>query len=131
MSTAQKSLLCRIPPAWRMPIGFVLGVAGGLLMQRFASPGTLARVLPVVAPFGDVMVAMLKMEVYPIILFSLIMGASSLPLKQSGKVGGKVAMWYALTSIFAAVLGVALAMAFNPSMENPATAAAAHAGEAQ
>ena len=110
MSTAQKSLLCRIPPAWRVPIGFVLGVAGGLLMQRFASPGTLARVLPVVAPFGDVMVAMLKMVVYPIILFSLIMGAASLPLKQSGKVGGKVVAWYALTSIFAALLGVALGL---------------------
>ena len=131
MSTAQKSLLCRIPPAWRIPIGFVLGVAGGLLMQRFASPGTLARVLPVMAPFGDVMVAMLKMVVYPIILFSLIMGAASLPLKQSGKVGGKVVAWYALTSIFAALLGVALALAFNPSMADHAGAAAAQMGEAQ
>ena len=131
MPTAHQTPICRIPPAWRVPIGFVLGVAGGLLMQRFASPQALARVLPVVAPFGDVMVAMLKMVVFPIIFFSLIMGAASLPLKQSGKVGGKVVAWYAVTSVFAAVLGVALAMAFNPAMENPATAAAAHAGEAQ
>ena len=84
MPTAQKSSFCRVPPAWRVPIGFVLGVAGGLLMEKFASPGTLAHVLPVMAPFGDVMVAMLKMVVYPIILFSLVMGAASLPLKQSG-----------------------------------------------
>ncbi len=123
--------VCRVPPAWRVPIGFVLGVVGGLLMQRFASPQTLAHVLPVVAPFGDVMVAMLKMVVFPIIFFSLVMGAASLPLKQSGKVGGRVVAWYAITSVFAAGLGVALALAFNPSMENPAAAAAAHAGEAQ
>ena len=30
MPTAQKSFIGRIPPAWRVPIGFVLGVAGGL-----------------------------------------------------------------------------------------------------
>ena len=131
MPTAQKSFIGRIPPAWRVPIGFVLGVAGGLIMQRFVSPQALARVLPVVAPFGDVMVAMLKMVVFPIIFFSLVMGAASLPLKQSGKVGGKVVAWYAATSAFAAVLGVALAMAFNPSMDSPAAAAAAHADEAQ
>ena len=131
MPNAHKTSSCRISPAWRVPIGFVLGVASGLLMQRIASPQTLARVLPVVAPFGDVMVVMLKMVVFPIILFSLIMGAASLPLKQSGEVGGKVVTWYALTSVFAAVLGVVLALAFNPSMDNPVTAAAAHAGEAQ
>jgi len=131
MPTAQKSFIGRIPPAWRVPIGFVLGVAGGLLMERFVPPQALARILPVVAPFGDVMVAMLKMVVFPIIFFSLVMGAASLPLKQSGKVGGKVVAWYAATSVFAAVLGVALAMAFNPSMDSPAAAAAAHADEAQ
>ena len=131
MPTAQKSSFCRVPPAWRVPIGFVLGVAGGLLMEKFASPGTLAHVLPVMAPFGDVMVAMLKMVVYPIILFSLVMGAASLPLKQSGKVGGRVVAWYAVTSVFAALLGIAIALALNPSMDNPAAAAAAQAGEAQ
>ena len=131
MPTAQKSFIGRIPPAWRVPIGFVLGVAGGLLMEMFVPPQALARILPVVAPFGDVMVAMLKMVVFPIIFFSLVMGAASLPLKQSGKVGGRVVAWYAATSVFAAVLGVALAMAFNPSMDSPAAAAAAHADEAQ
>ena len=131
MPTAQKSFIGRIPPAWRVPIGFVLGVAGGLLMEMFVPPQALARILPVVAPFGDVMVAMLKMVVFPIIFFSLVMGAASLPLKQSGKVGGRVVAWYAATSVFAAVLGVALAMAFNPSMDSPAAAAAAHANEAQ
>ena len=131
MPTAQKSFIGRIPPAWRVPIGFVLGVAGGLLMEMFVPPQALARILPVVAPFGDVMVAMLKMVVFPIIFFSLVMGAASLPLKQSGKVGGRVVAWYAATSVFAAMLGVALAMAFNPSMDSPAAAAAAHADEAQ
>ena len=74
----------RVPLVWRILVGFVLGVAGGLLMQRFASPQALSRVLPILAPFGGVLVAMLKMVVYPIIFFSLVLGAASLPLRQSG-----------------------------------------------
>ena len=112
MSKALLSFLGRIPLVWRILIGFVFGVAGGLLMQRFASPEAVSRVLPVLAPFGGVLVAMLKMVVYPIIFFSLVLGAASLPLRQSGKVGGTVVVWYTLTSLFAAVLGVVLALGF-------------------
>ena len=49
MPTAQKSFIGRIPLVWRILIGFVLGVTGGLLMQRFASPETVSRVLSVTA----------------------------------------------------------------------------------
>ena len=106
----------RVPLVWRILSGFVLGIVGGLLAQRSLSPDALSHILPVLAPFGGVLVAMLKMVVYPIIFFSLVMGAASLPLRQSGKVGGTVLVWYALTSLVAAVLGVALALALNPSM---------------
>ena len=131
MSKESNSSICRVPLAWRILIGFALGIAGGLLAQRFTSPETLARILPVTAPFGGVLVAMLKMVVYPIIFFSLVMGAASLPLRQSGKVGGTVVMWYALTSLVAAILGVSLALALNPSMAQAGTTASAHAAAAQ
>lgn len=131
MSKESSSSICRVPLAWRILIGFALGIAGGLLAQRFASPETLARILPVTAPFGGILVAMLKMVVYPIIFFSLVMGAASLPLRQSGKVGGTVVAWYAITSLVAAVLGVALALALNPSMAQAETVASAHAGAVQ
>ena len=121
----------RVPLVWRILAGFVFGIFGGLLAQRSLSPNALARVLPVIAPFGGVLVAMLKMVVYPIIFFSLVLGAASLPLRQSGKVGGTVLLWYALTSLVASVLGVALALALNPSMAQVSTAASAHAAAAQ
>ena len=131
MSKAPNSSICRVPLVWRILIGFALGIAGGLLAQKFLSPDTVKLVLSGLAPFGGVLVAMLKMVVYPIIFFSLVLGAASLPLRQSGKVGGTVVAWYAFTSLFAAVLGVALALALNPSMVQPGTAAAAHAAAAQ
>ena len=101
--------------AWIM-LGFVFGTILGLVLAECCSPETAKKVIPWVAPFGNVLVAMLKMVVYPIILFSLILGAASLPLKKSGKVGGTVLLWYFSTSLFATVFGVAMAYLLNPSM---------------
>jgi Na+/H+-dicarboxylate symporter len=54
------------------------------------------------------------MIVVPIIFFSLVVGASSLPIKRFGHIGVRVIAWYLLTSLFAAVLGTALALAIRP-----------------
>ena len=106
----------KIPLVGKILIGFVLGTAIGLVLAECCEPATAKKVLPYVAPFGNVLVAMLKMVVYPIILFSLILGAASLPLKRSGKIGGSVLIWYFATSIFATVFGVFMAYLLNPSM---------------
>lgn len=113
----------KIPLIGKIFIGFVLGTTLGLVLSECCAPETTAKILPWVAPFGNVLVAMLKMVVYPIILFSLILGAASLPLKKFGKVGGMVLVWYFATSVFATVFGVALAYMMNPSMANASQAA--------
>lgn len=105
----------RFPLVWRILAGFFLGIAFGLAASRFA-PEALPRLLPVVSPFGAVLVSMLKMVVYPIIFFSLVLGAASMPLRSSGRIGGTVLAWYFATSLFATVFGVAMALALNPSM---------------
>ena len=102
---------------WKILIGFALGTAIGLSLSEFASPDTVKKVLPWVAPFGNVLVAMLKMVVYPVILCSLICGAASLSLKESGKIGGTVLLWYFATSLFATVFGIFMAMALNPTLQ--------------
>ena len=116
----------KIPLVGKILIGFVLGTAIGLVLAECCAPETAKKVIPYVAPFGNVLVAMLKMVVYPIILFSLILGAASLPLKKSGRVGGAVLIWYFATSVFATVFGVVLAYALNPSMANAGQAASSN-----
>jgi Na+/H+-dicarboxylate symporter len=106
----KKALLLRIL------IGFAAGSVLGLAFSKCCSAGTLSRVLPFVEPFGDILVSMLKTVVYPIILFSLVYGAASIPLKKSGRVGGLVMLWYFATSLFATVFGVALAWIMNPKV---------------
>jgi Na+/H+-dicarboxylate symporter len=107
----------KLPLVARILLGFILGSCIGLLLGRLTSDETLSKILQWVSPFGDVLVAMLKMVVYPIIFFSLICGAASMPIKTSGKTGGLVMLWYFLTSVFATVFGVAMAFLLNPSMQ--------------
>jgi Na+/H+-dicarboxylate symporter len=114
---------CKVPLVWRILIGFVLGVVFGLAVPKFLGDGVTDKVLKVVMPFGAVLVAMLKMVVYPIIFFSLILGAASLPLNKSGRIGGSVIAWYFATSLFATVFGVAMAFAMNPSVRSASATA--------
>ena len=116
---------------WKILAGFVLGTMVGLALAAFASPETVKRVVPFVAPFGNVLVAMLKTVVYPIILFSLIVGAASLPLKHSGRVGGLVLSWYFATSLFATVFGVGMAYLLNPTLKGAETVAKGSLGAAK
>jgi Na+/H+-dicarboxylate symporter len=70
----------------------------------------------ILSPFGIILVNMLKMIVIPIIFFSLVYGAASLPTKTFGKMGIGVCAWYFFTSLYAAVFGSVIAICFNPKL---------------
>ena len=116
----------RMPLVGKIMLGFVLGTGVGLYLAECCDLSTTNRILPYVMPFGNVLVAMLKTVVYPIILFSLIVGAASLPLRKAGRLGGAVLVWYFATSLFATVFGVALAYLLNPSMSMAESVAAGY-----
>lgn len=107
---------CGIPLVWRILFGFVLGMAFGLAAPKLLGAEGTEKAVYIASPFGAVLVSMLKMVVYPIILFSLILGAASLPLKKSGRVGGSVLIWYFATSLFATIFGVVMAFLLNPTI---------------
>lgn len=113
-----------VPLVWRILIAFLLGIVFGLVFSELPCPGV-TKAIAIIEPFGTVLISMLKMVVFPIIFFSLILGAASLPLKKSGKLGVSVMAWYFLTSVFATVFGVATALLLNPRMENFAETAQA------
>ncbi len=111
------------PLVWRILAGFVLGTVSGLLASEFLPERRLHACLSLAMPFGAVLVSMLKMVVYPIIFFSLVLGASSMPLRRSGRIGATVMAWYFATSLFATVFGVAMALLLDPSMSEAAKTA--------
>ena len=109
----------RIPLLYRNLGAFVLGCAAGLIIYKLGvirGEKFLTDIVTVLSPFGTILVNMLKMIVIPIIFFSLIHGAASLPTKTFGKMGLGVCGWYFFTSLYAAVFGSIIAMLFNPKL---------------
>ena len=101
----------------RIFAGFLIGSAiGGIMWYISSSTGTPVadNVLPYISPFGSVLISMLKMIVIPVIFFSLITGAASLPIKRFGRIGIKVIAWYFFCSALAAIVGAVLALCINP-----------------
>ena len=111
----------RIPLIYRNLAAFVLGCAAGVLIYKLGGiygSDFLSRTVTILSPFGNVLVNMLKMIVIPIIFFSLIYGAASLPLKTFGKMGLGVCIWYFCTSLYAAIFGSGIALWFNPTLNS-------------
>lgn len=106
--------------------GFILGALTGILAKLiFGDDKDLFNtIISAVSPFGSVLVAMLKTIVIPIVFFSLISGASSLPLKKFGRLGAKVILFYLTTSIFATLFGLFVASMFSPTVDNVSCATA-------
>lgn len=128
-----KKLLQRyfqISLVYRLLISFVLGGFIGICCYTWLSPEHLKIVLKVAKPFGAVLTSLLKMIVVPIIFFSLVVGASTLTLKKSGKLGGSVMLWYFASSLFATVFGIVMAYALNPSLDKD-VATQAEAGQVE
>jgi Na+/H+-dicarboxylate symporter len=102
---------------YRILIGLVLGVILGLVFKE--------KILWI-QPLGDLFVRLLKMIMMPIIVSTLIVGASSVSPANLGKVGIRVIGLYLITSAVAVVIGLAMGVVFRPSAElaNVADAAA-------
>lgn len=94
-------------------VGAIIG-AGLWMLSEQTETDTIAHVLNFIDPFGTVFVYMLKMIVIPVVFFSLLCGASSLPVSKFGRVGLKTIAWYLLCSLFAAIVGACLARVINP-----------------
>ncbi|MBP2173149.1 dicarboxylate/amino acid:cation symporter [Methanococcus voltae] len=104
-----------IPLVARMLGALAIGLPIGLAISFYA-PDLINVISAYLSPFGTVLVNMLKMIVIPIIFFSLISGAASIPLGKLGRVGIKTILWYLMTSLFASLFGVLVAMLFNPGV---------------
>ncbi|MBD3386120.1 cation:dicarboxylase symporter family transporter [candidate division KSB1 bacterium] len=101
----------------RILSAFLFGsLLGGLLWFISSRTGadTAQSIIPFISPFGTILINMLKMIVIPVIFFSLVIGAASLPIQRFGRIGAKVMAWYFLCSFLAAAVGVTLALVINP-----------------
>ena len=101
----------------KLSISFVLGTGVGALLWylsgRFDFEITYF-LTTYVSPFGAVLIKMLKMIILPIIFFTLIVGAASLPIRRLGKIGIKLIFFYLLTSIISTTVGFVVGVIVGP-----------------
>jgi Na+/H+-dicarboxylate symporter len=67
-----------------------------------------------IEPLGDLFLRLLQMLIVPIVLFTLVVGVSSISPRQFGKIGSKVIGFYLVTSVVAITIGLLLAMVVQP-----------------
>ncbi|MFZ0369959.1 MAG: cation:dicarboxylase symporter family transporter, partial [Halobacillus sp.] len=82
----QTSLIKKITAA------LILGIIIGLIFGEDAS---------VLAPFGDLLLRLLRFIIIPLILLTLIVGVNQTNIGNLGRMGGKVFLYYLGTSAFA------------------------------
>ena len=67
---------------------------------------------------GEILIRMLKLLVLPLIISSVLLAVAELDSKQSGKLGRWTLLYYLITTILAAILGVVLVVSIKPGDAN-------------
>ncbi|QHS21817.1 dicarboxylate/amino acid:cation symporter [Virgibacillus sp. MSP4-1] len=89
----------------KITVALILGIIVGFIFGPDAA---------VLSPFGDLLLRLLKFLIIPLILFTLIVGVNQTKIGDLGRMGGKVFLYYVITSAFAIAVGLAIATLFNP-----------------
>lgn len=89
----------------KITIALILGVVVGLIFGEDAA---------VLAPLGDLLLSLLTFLIIPLILFTLMVGVNQSRLSDLGRMGGKVFLYYVLSSAFAIIVGLTVASLLQP-----------------
>ncbi len=90
-----------------------IAVVAGIILGLILGPNT-----KYIKPFGDVFVNLLKMLIVPLTFFTLAVGVTKMgDMKSLRSVGGKIMLYYLITSAFAAAVGMIVALISKPGKE--------------
>lgn len=95
----------------------LLGLLGGIAIGAIAKvPGAdaLQRVVLAVEPVGTAFIRLITMVVVPLVIASLFVGVASLgDVRRLGRIGGRTLVYFALTTLIAATIGLVIAQFFH------------------
>ncbi|WHS35825.1 dicarboxylate/amino acid:cation symporter [Auritidibacter ignavus] len=108
------------PLIWKLAIALLAGVIVGLVWGEGAT---------VLEPFGEIFLRLLNMLVIPLIVATLIVGITSVTPQKLGRIGGKIFIYYLLSTCFAISIGLGLALLVHPGSGLSAPENATQQGE--
>ena len=91
----------------RIFAGLVLGIIIGIIF---------GEKVVVISPLGDIFIRLLKMIVMPVLIFSLISGATNISPARLGRVGVKILSFFIFTSAIAVIVGLVIGNIFKPGL---------------
>ncbi|XP_026489449.1 excitatory amino acid transporter isoform X1 [Vanessa tameamea] len=91
--------------------GVMIGISVGFGLRPYhLGPDALM----IISYPGELFMRLLKLMILPLIIASLIAGSASLNARMSGKIAVRTLLYFILTSMFNAFLGILLAMLIHP-----------------
>ncbi|OJT54260.1 dicarboxylate/amino acid:cation symporter [Bacillus altitudinis] len=101
--------------ATKIIIALIVGAITGLLLNIFA-PNVFKVLDPYLfTPLGQIFLNLIKMLVVPIVFFSITLGVAGLgDPKKLGRIGAKSISYFLLTTTFAIIIAMALALLIKP-----------------
>ena len=102
---------------YRILIGLVLGAILGIILAASQNSDNLEKVLVWTSFFGNIFIRLLNMIMLPLIISTLIAGASSVSPANLGKVGIRIIILYLVTSAVAVIIGLLMGSIFRPHTE--------------
>lgn len=94
----------------KISIALVLGVVLGIMFPN--ADGVMAYF----GPLGELFIRLLKMIMLPVIICTLIVGASSISPSSLGKIGVKMILFYLFTTLCAIILGLGVGNLTKPGV---------------
>ena len=102
----------RLALHWKILIGMVLGVVGGIV---FAKLGLKSFVIDWIKPFGTIFIKLLQLIAIPLIIASLIKGISDLKdISKFSRIGIRTISIYIVTTVIAITVGLTLVNIIQP-----------------
>lgn len=101
--------------ATKIIIALIVGAITGLLLNIFA-PNVFKVLDPYLfTPLGQIFLNLIKMLVVPIVFFSITLGVAGLgDPKKLGRIGAKSILYFLLTTTFAIIIAMSLALLIKP-----------------
>ncbi len=110
----------RLALHWQILLGLVLGAVFGSAVNLIGGEAWIAGVAAYVRPVGTLFIRLITMIAAPLVLASLIVGASSISdPRKLGRIGGKTLGLYLVTTAIAITIGLVLANLLQPGAGVP------------
>lgn len=89
----------------KITFALILGIAAGFIF---------GEQITIISPLGDLLIRLLKFLIVPLILFTIIVGINQSQVSSLARMGGKVFLYYLVTSAIAIMIALGVASIFNP-----------------